>query len=172
MKVKLIIIMFVISTSLFSQENLLSVNPGFESGTRKAWSFSGENYQERFTVSKQAAFEGNYGLYLNSKNAAMSLFSRPEEGENFSIESGKKYRLEMMVKTINHGNGMFLRVYPNNRSVQEQDIFVHQNTRKLPKNEWTKMTFEFKGNENFQAKFSLNINNGEYYFDNFLLYEL
>lgn len=170
-KTWLISMLLFIAIGSNAQENLLKDNSDFETGNKNGWVSYGDDNQ-RLSVSKDAAFSGNFGLKLILGDAKTILYSNPNDKGKFKVEIGKRYCFEFMIKVISKGSGIQLNIYPSSRGALEGDIREHTNLSKIKLDEWNKIRFEFMGQDVPDAKFNLIVNKGEYFFDDFKLYEL
>jgi hypothetical protein len=160
-------------TSIFAQDNLLKVNPNFETGKLNGWECFGPD-KDLITVLPEAAYKSNFGLQYNVAETKAVLFSKVRDGVVLKIEKGKKYGFEMMVKVISKGSSVaFLSVYPvTGLKADGPNIQKKVPLKSMKENEWVKVNFDFDGVDMPEAKISLLINNGVYYLDDFKFYEV
>lgn len=162
--------LFFVPLFIMGQQNLLKVNSDFELGTQKGWAYNSIDAQY-ISVNSDAALDSKYGLKVSLGDNKAYIYSNPNDGVDFKIEKDKKYRFEFMMKMVSKGSGALLTVN-SLTGYKPGDIQIHRDFNKSPLNEWTKISMEFTGQDIPTAKFSLLINKGEYYFDNFKLCEI
>lgn len=163
----------LIGLNIFSQENLLKVNPDFETGKLTGWECFGAD-KELISVIPDAAYQSKYGLMFSVEEKKATLFSKVRDGVIFKIEKNKKYSFEMMIKVVSKGSSVALiSVYPvTGLKADGPGIKERKALKSLKINEWTKLKFDFEGVDMQEAKISLLLNNGVYYLDDFKFYEV
>lgn len=155
-----------------AQQNLLTVNPGFESG-KTGWYLESKTTTTN-EISSAQAHSGSTSLRLVSVvgGGEVNFFTEPKQ-QQIALQAGKNYKLELWVKPVVQTRGISLKVYATSGGFKAaSDIRLEYSGKKLKLGEWQLVTFDFTANDYPAAKFLITASLGELYLDDLKLYEV
>lgn len=116
-----------ITINVTDNPNLVyGANPGFESGELAPWLvFNPEDNTGTATVCAEGAFEGDYGLCLDSSAGKVSLFVEPNRVRQIDFDKTKRYRFTMKARVIEGtqgGGGAYVRSLAGGTNAVYSDV--------------------------------------------------
>ena len=186
MKSKLLILLLMVSTAIFSQENMLEANPSFKKGTQNwnsgYWGDSKSTPVAEFKIDSKGQDDNACFKTLVKKHTIGGLGNRIYlRFLDLKFKKGKTYELTFWVKSFSGKDQIHVEVYsaPDSGGAYDWAAAVNENIAFTGNGKWQKITKKFVVTslydtskldlKNMGLLFGFDLRSGVYYVDNVTL---
>lgn len=186
MKNNLLILILLVSTSIFAQENLIENNPSFKKSTigweSGYWGDSKSTPIAEFKIDPKGHDDNACFKTLVKKNTIGGLGNRIFlKYTDLKLKKGKTYELTFWVKSFSGNDNIHVEIYsaPDSGGSYEWAATVNQNIPFTGNGKWQQVTKQFVVTNLFQNSkldlkhmallFGFDLRRGVYYIDNITL---